>query len=319
MRRWIDLWNAYWFPTTSTLPLALSRILAVAAQLLFFFPSLEYNTNLLVKNTAFINPQLLVRIIMAVVPRDVFFTPVTFTALYWITAIAGLLALIGLRTRLALFVFALGSWIFVSHQYSYGDRHHTEALYAMFLMALAFAPSGDSLSVDAWLRRRRTGAASRERSDFAMWPLRFVHVMLALTYLSTGASKLVLGGFRWMNGYTLQVYTFSDALSRDMSLGIWLAQQHNLAIVLSVGTILFETFYFLSIIVPWTAPLFFVGAILFHLGLYYSAAHPFFQNMMLNFILLLVIAPPWWRTWMDKVSGGVSARWLDPMRAGEPA
>src|SRR4051812_44624390 len=96
LQSWIDRWDAYWFPPTSTLYLSISRIIAVAAQLLWFPPPLEDNLNLLRKNAEFIDPQVLIRAISAIVPRHLFFTPSTFIVLYWITLAAGLAALVGL-------------------------------------------------------------------------------------------------------------------------------------------------------------------------------------------------------------------------------
>jgi Vitamin K-dependent gamma-carboxylase len=314
VKRWIDRWNAYWFPTTTTLSLAISRILAVAAQLFWFFPNLDKNLNLL-KNTEFTDPQPLIRAISAIVPRAVFFTPTILTAVYWITVVAGITALVGLFTRTSLLVFALGIWFFVSHTYSYADIHHPEALFCIFLLALAFAPSGKSLSLDALFRRRRAGLASNsakeskesEKVDTAMWPLKLAHVLLAMTYLSTGMSKLIGGGPAWMNGYTLQLYTFADAMNRGKPLGIWLAQQHTLAIGLSVLTVLLETLFFLSLILPWAAPFFFFGALLFQIGLFLTAGHNFFQHMVLLVLLLLFINPDWWRSWWNKYVNRSSA------------
>jgi hypothetical protein len=314
VRPLIDRWNAYWFPLTTTLSLSLSRIIVVAAQLVWFFPDLGKHLNLLDKNSEFIDSQLLIRAITAVVPRDVLFTPHGLTALYWITAVAGIAALVGLFTRTSLFIFALGNWIFVAHEYSYGDRHHTEALFCIFLMLLAFAPSGDRLSLDAFIRRRREGKAGRpvapEKVDTAMWPLKLAHVLLAMSYFSTGMSKLIAGGgFSWMNGYTLQAYTFGDAMNRDIPLGIWLGQQHSLAIALSIFTILFEVFFFISLIVPWTAPFFFLGGIFFHLGLYLTGGHDFFQHMVLLFVLLLFLTPVWLRDRLNEYLRPYLAGW----------
>ncbi|MGH7579150.1 MAG: hypothetical protein ACREM9_03195, partial [Gemmatimonadales bacterium] len=126
--RWTRWWNGYWFPTTPLVHLAICRIVAVAAQLFWFFPDLEEHRNLLVKNPEFLEPQLLIRAIAALAPREVFFTPDAFTVLYWGTAAAGIAALVGFFTRASLFLFAVGTWIFVAHLFSYGDRHHTEAL-----------------------------------------------------------------------------------------------------------------------------------------------------------------------------------------------
>jgi uncharacterized membrane protein YphA (DoxX/SURF4 family) len=315
VKRWIDRWDAYWFPEETPLYLSLSRIIVVVIQLLFFLPSLDKHFNLLDKNPDFIDPQMIISGIAAIFPRETYFTHANFTALYWVTVVAGIAALIGLFTRSSVFVFALGTMFFVAHEYSYGDRHHTEALWSIFIMCLAFSPSGARLSVDALLRRRRERTAASpvapETVDTAMWPLKFAHVLLAMTYFSTGASKLIAGGLTWMNGYTLQWYTFGDAMRRGYPFGIWLAQQHGLAVVMSVFTVFFELFFFISLLVPRAAPFFFLTAIFFHLGLYFAAGHDFFQHIALNFTLLVCLTPWWWRDPLTK--------YLERSRRREPA
>jgi uncharacterized membrane protein YphA (DoxX/SURF4 family) len=295
--RWLDRWNAYWFPATPLLHLAICRIVAVATQLVWFPPDLGEHINLLEKNPEFIEPQLIVRIISAIVPADVFFTPSVITGLYWLTFAAGILALVGLFTRTSLFVFASGTWIFVAHLFSYGDRHHTEALFCIFLLLLAFAPSGERLSVDALIRRKR-GAAGKEdgRSEMAIWPLKVMHVLFALTYFSAGMSKLLHSGTRWLNGYTLRGHTFGDALERGHPVGIWLAQQHELAVALSIFTILLEVFFFVSLFLPRFAPLFIAAALAFQIGLYVSAGYDFFQHIVLLTLLLFFLRPNWWQS-----------------------
>ena len=251
--------------------------------------------NLLRKNQEFLEPQLITRLIMAVVPRETFFNPETFTVLYAATFAAGVLALVGLFTRVSLFLFTVGTWIFVAHLFSYGDRHHTEALFAIFLMLLVFAPSGERLSVDALLRRRR-GAVSAEASEFAIWPLKVMYVLLGLTYFSAGMAKMLHSGLEWMNGYTLQGHTLADALSRGHPVGVWLAQQHTPAVLLSVFTIIFELFFWVSLILPrrWT-PVFLLVALMFQVGLYVSGGYDFFQHMVLLALLLFFLVPDWWR------------------------
>ena len=199
VERWVSLWNRYWFPTASPLNLAGARILTVAAQLFWFSPSLKRHIDLAAKNTEFIDPQPIIRLIDALLPRELVFSPGGLTAIYWAMGLAGVLALIGLFTRTSLFVLALGAWFFVSHRYSYADVHHPEALFAIFLMLLPFSPAGERLSVDALLRRRR-GRPAREATDVAMWPLKLLHLLLAMTYFSTGITKLISGGLAWMNG-----------------------------------------------------------------------------------------------------------------------
>ena len=308
-RRWLERWNAYWFPTTTTLNLAGARIFAVAAELVWFFPSLRYHIELATKNTHFVDPQPIIRLITAFVPREAVFTPFGLTVMSWVMWLAGCAALVGSWTRSALFVLALGEWVFVSHAYSYGDVHHNQALFAIFLLTLAFSPAGESLSIDALLRRRRGGrgaAAGEPVSDLAMWPLKLAHVLLALTYFSTGFTKLLVGGLRWMNGYTLQISVMSDAIPGNLPLGIWLAQHHTLCIVLSVFTILFETFYFVSLFLPRVAPVFFLGGVFFHIGLYLTGGHPFFQHIVMNAMLLLFLDPHWFPALVRRFQAAVS-------------
>ena len=124
MKRWIDRWNAYWFPRDHhALSVHHSDCHGRHTAVLGFQPA-GNAPPLLEKNSEFINPQLIISAIAATVPRDVFFTPSTFTVLYWITAIAGLAALVGLFTRVSLFVFALGTWIFVAHLYLVLRQQH---------------------------------------------------------------------------------------------------------------------------------------------------------------------------------------------------
>lgn len=227
----------------------------------------------------------------------------------------------GLFTRVSLFLFALGTWIFIAHGYSYGDRHHPEAVFAIFLMVLAFAPSGESFSLDALIRRRRAGAgqqAKEARVDTAMWPLKLAHVLLAMTYFSTGLTKMVFGGPQWLNGYTLQAYTFVDAINRDIPLGIWVGQQYPLALALSFFTIIFELFFFLSLFFTKAAPFIFIVGIFFQLGLYFTAGHPFFQHIVLLTLLLLFVTPQWWQAWAHKYLGAHLSRGRGQEEARQP-
>lgn len=318
--RWIGRWNA-WFPKTGTVYLATARIIAVAAQLFFFRPSLKDQIHLLDKNPAFIDPQVIIRAIAAVVPRDAVFTPAGFTVLYWINAVAGVTALVGLFTRTSLLIFALGTWLFVAHLYSYADIHHPEAVFSIFLLALAFAPSGHSVSLDAFIRRRARGSGHASGSgevDTAMWPLKLAHVLIALTYFSTGLTKLVFGGLDWMNGYTLQGYLLADGLRRNLPLGIWLAHHHTLCVLLSIFTVVFELSFFISLVVPRTAPVLLLTALFFQIGLLVAAGHGFYPHMLVLFLLLLFIEPSWWRAPLHRYLGSRPSRLHAPEQVHQP-
>jgi uncharacterized membrane protein YphA (DoxX/SURF4 family) len=302
MQQWLNRWNAYWFPKTNALNLSVCRIIVVAAQLFLFFPPFAQQMNFLERGTGFIEPQLLIQLIATITPNGVFFTPSSFILLYWTTVIAGITCLIGLFTRSSAFLFALGNWIFVAHAYSYGEEHHSEAILCMFLMFLAFSPSGGRFSVDAFVRQRRNRlntTPALEEVETAIWPLKLAQVLLALAYFSTGLAKVLYGGISWMNGYTLQQSILGNAVLVGSSLGIWLAQQHAICILLSIVTIFFELFFFIALIVPWTAPFFVIGGIFFHTGIYLTMGAPFFQHIALYVVFIdfhrILSSPQWTR------------------------
>jgi uncharacterized membrane protein YphA (DoxX/SURF4 family) len=310
MQRWIDLWNSYWFPRTTTRALGISRIVVIAAQMFLLFPAIESNIQLAKRNPDFMSPQLLIAAIGAIVPDGSFFTPTGFSVIRSVTIVAGVTCLIGLFTRTSAFLFALGNWILIAHAYSYADIHHTEAIWCIFLMLLAFTPSGNSFSLDALIKRRLRNdhAASDEKIETAVWPLKLVHVLLGLTYFSTGLAKMVYGGVDWLNGYTLQTIMLTDAVGRNLPLGIWLAQNYTLCLLLSFYTIWFELFFVVSVFVSRTIPFFLINAILFQVGLYLFAGHDFFQHMILLTLLLVFFQSQWCerrlvhRRWAVKVA-----------------
>lgn len=287
MRTLVELWNDWWFPPSTGFRLAVCRIIVVGAQLFVFTPSLEKQLGLLAANERFVDPQWLTALISALGPDELLFTPGAFRLLFVVTIGAGALCLIGLLTRPSAFVFALGNWIMVSHSYSYGEEHHVEAIMATFLMLLAFSPSGRRLSVDALLRRRRgEDRAGPGPVETAVWPLKLTQLLIAWSYLSNGVAKLVYGGLEWINGYTLQQYLLSDGLRNDLPLGVELAGHHTLAILMSIGTLLFELFFFLAVLFPRTVPFFLVAGVLMHVGIYFTMGADFWQQMVMYVVFI---------------------------------
>jgi hypothetical protein len=290
----VEWWDRYWFTPAPTVNLAVARILAVAAQVFWLLPSLDEQLARVQANSHFSHPQLLIRLVAVVFPREIWFTPHTITAVWWLVVAFGLLSLVGLFTRVVMPLFALGTWFLVAHRFSYGDVHHSEAMFAFFLMSLSLSPCSENLSLDAW-RKRRAGRMPEEMSPLARWPFALAHLLLAMVYLSTGLAKLISGGLQWMNGYTLQNRTLQDALGRDIPLGFWLAQQHDLSILLSIGTVVFELGFATSLFLPRWRTAFFAAALAFHVGLHLVAGHGFFGHMTVVLILLVCYDTPWLR------------------------
>jgi hypothetical protein len=210
-----------------------------------------------------------------------------FLELVWVvTAVAGALALLGLLTRPSLLILAAGSTLLVAHAYSYRERHHPEAMLTIMLWTLAFAPSGARWSLDALIRQWRGSAAGPDLSPHARWPLRLGQWLFVLMYLSAGTSKLLSGGIRWMNGYTLASYIADNALERGSALGVWVAQQLPLVQLLSIGAIGFEVSFLAVMLWPRLTWAFVLGGIALHTGIFLLQRAPFPQLIALYIVFI---------------------------------
>jgi uncharacterized membrane protein YphA (DoxX/SURF4 family) len=110
-----------------------------------------------------------------------------YVALLWLAAAAAVAMSVGLLTRLATATtFAIVAYnVFLSTTHFHNNR----AYLLIVLGALALAPSGRELSLDAWLRRRQEKPA-RALSAPA-WPLWLLRFECAAIYAASGFSKLL--------------------------------------------------------------------------------------------------------------------------------
>jgi hypothetical protein len=110
-----------------------------------------------------------------------------YVGLLWAGAAAAAAMTIGLVTRVAtaatLAIVAYNLFLSTTHV------HNNRAYLVIVLAALAVAPCGRELSVDAWLRRRR-GRPSLPRSAPG-WPLWLLRFEATVVYGASGLSKLV--------------------------------------------------------------------------------------------------------------------------------
>jgi hypothetical protein len=277
----------YWFPQTTTARLAVLRVLLAALVLLWFLDPLTYHLRRVQFNDGYDHPEGIIRV-AELVTGGHFRTVPVITGVYWATVVGGILAAVGVLANLMFFVFALGYWLLVAHEYSYGEHHHHEAIFAILLMIMALAPIGRSLSLDSWLHRRRGAGPSewgpRAFLPTAMWPVRTIQVCLAIGYFQAGLCKLLRGGIDWFNGYTLQWYMMHDGTWNEMPLGVWAARFHWPNVIVSYFSVAFELFFWVILFVPRLAPLFLLAGVAMHLGIYYTMKAPFFEMMAVYFV-----------------------------------
>lgn len=287
-------WAQFFFPNGSTARTAMLRLICVGLQLAWFRYPLSSHLKLLAA-PGFAEPQVIVRLLLNVFDEETLRSPAVIKFVWWNTMACGVLAFIGLGTRVSLGLYAAGTMLLISHIYSYGEYHHPEALYVIFLFLLAFSPCADCLSVDAWLLRGNGSSGGRDEGSvegrpwyrgrvtrLAMWPLITVQCLLAIAYTDAALSKLILGGPAWFNGYTLQNYLLFDGI-RKGTWGLHVVPFRWVCVILAFGAVAFESTFWLILIPKFKRliPFVLLAGVGMHGGIYLLQQAPFFQFMVL--------------------------------------
>ena len=184
-------------PPTPLVYLALVRIIAVGTQLVvMLLPrgyKLRYFGELAALPDSMYEPLPALQLFLFPFGLDARPSFQLLTIIYWVTAVAGASALLGLKSRLSLLVFAAGSTFLQAFKYSFGDLHHREALMIVTLWLLVLAPAGRVLSLDGYFATRNSpfGRRLQKKSIFAAWPLLLIQNLLGLVYLDAALRKPV--------------------------------------------------------------------------------------------------------------------------------
>jgi predicted DCC family thiol-disulfide oxidoreductase YuxK len=306
MMKLIKYWNRYWFCPAAFFNLAICRIIIITFQLralgfgigLFKTDYHEFQRLSALPDFLY-NPLPILRLLIWPFGWEYRLSFSDLVIVYWVTLIAGMLALLGLRTNFNLLIFAIGNIALQAFEYSFGDFHHPQSLMMIALLTLALSPAGEVLSIDDLWRRLRLNSKRRkfetfnimdEAGAFAKWPLLLIQNMFALIYFDAALSKLYGTGFvlDWTNGFTLQYYLLQDGLRFSSDIGIWLGKNHAIVWILSWMTVLFEGTFFLVLLFPKLAWFYIPLGVAFHTGVYATLTAPFFQ-----LIVLYTVFIPW--------------------------
>ena len=296
-------WDTYWFYPAPLFNLAMCRMIIVGYQLGYLFVR-DYWDKVLTQAslpTVEFTALPIFKLLNLLFPWEV--PPIAFLmAVFVATIAAGILAFIGLKTRLSLLVFALGNLYIQTYLYSFGKVHHSQAVMLITLLLFTLAPVGATLSVDDLsqrlsrnVRRRQFQAFSvlRGESAFARWPLLLVQWLFAFIYLSAALNKLDVDGAGlissdWMNGYTLRYYLVRDGSQWGSDLGVWLGQFHVLAMIASWVAVCFEATFFLTLVFPRLIWVYIPLGAMFHTGIWMAQRAPFFQ-----YVAIYAVFIPW--------------------------
>ena len=140
-----------------------------------------------------------------------------YAALLWMGAVAAVALSLGLLTRVAatvtLAVVAYNLFLSTTH------FHNNRAYLVLVLAALAVAPSGRELSVDAWWRRRRGRPPLATAAP--AWPLWLLRFEAAVVYGASGFSKLLDPD--WFSGRVtwIRVLNVRDRIAAQSPLPDW--------------------------------------------------------------------------------------------------
>ncbi len=291
-------WQQIWFPETTAARLAACRIFLFLFQLwilLYWRAGLVLHLNLVRYEDSFTTPRALTSLAAALFSEEAVRTEGVMTAVYVVTLLAAAAAAVGFFSRSSALISASGHAFLVSHYYSYGELHHPEAVFAICLFFFAASDCGRCYSVDSWLARRRgrpdTEFGPNANTRFAHWPLLLTQVLLGLTYLDAGLSKVYGNGLAWLNGSTLQHYILRDALSHGAPLGVWMGQHGWLVILASYGTLLFEITFILAVATRRLLPLYAISGLVFHATIFLTMRADFFETMALYCVFSEHIRP----------------------------
>lgn len=268
-------WNRYWFAPTSLRRLAIFRILVfgfliVDALYLQIPGCIEGLKN---ASPEFFKPLLIIRILHLGPPPSPFVLDIIYVLLilFAVGATLGLVTRFCVFASLALYVYITGMW------WSFEGIHHSEEIFIFAMSALALSPCGKVLSLDELLARiraakrkgefQRNGAEERE-SEYALWPIRLVQVLIALIYFNAGFWKLKLAGLSWMDGVTLQFHLIRHYFLGQyvIDLGLMISKSPIILKILSVFTLVWELGFPIILIFPKLAWIWLPMGLFFHIG-----------------------------------------------------
>jgi uncharacterized membrane protein YphA (DoxX/SURF4 family) len=284
-------WNRFWFQPTAPHTLALMRILTGA---MLFYTHLVWSLDL----EAFFGPRSWVTPETLEIVRpgsyawsffpliDRFDSP----ALLWTTHIAALVVFLAFTLGLFTRVTAVLSFLLaVSYAHrGLGAQFGLDQINTMLALYLMLAPCGACYSVDAWLRRRRTGKAIEPpESVAANIAVRLIQIHMCVIYMYAGMGKLT--GETWWNGTAIwQSFAKLEYQSLDMT---WMADWPLLVALLGHVTVFWELYYCALVWPRATRPIVVALSVPMHMGIAVCMG-------MITFGLIMIVAnlafvPPW--------------------------
>ncbi|MFO7565260.1 MAG: HTTM domain-containing protein [Enhygromyxa sp.] len=255
----------FWFVATPGLRLAVLRVLICSFALLWLIGFSPLLLSGLWFPSGRFEPVGVVTLLDAPLP------PPLGLAIWLITVIAGVAALLGWRFRTVAPVFALGLLWVTSYRNSWGMIFHSENLLVMHALVLALLPASDAWSLDA-ARDPQLRARGRQRHPRYGWGPRLMATITVLTYVLAGVAKLRNAGFAWLDGEVLLGHVAWDNLRKielgdlHSPLGAALSAYPAVFVPLAWSSLVLELGAPIALFGRWPARVWAAGMWAFHVG-----------------------------------------------------
>ncbi|NEP17242.1 MAG: hypothetical protein F6J97_10080 [Leptolyngbya sp. SIO4C1] len=221
----------------------------------------------------------------------------------WLTALLLILGTVGFKTR---WVVPLGAFCYlilggILRQYTW--FYHTGLLPVYLLAVLSFTPCADGLSLDRWLKQRRGEPVPVADQPTAIygWSRYACWLILAVSYVQAGLSKIYYSGFYWWDPENLKsklLATTLEPLQSNWEVSLHLVNAPNIIFaLLGIVGLYGELAYGLVLFSRWarlTMPALMASV---HIGIW------FLQNIIfLDLVLVQLIFYDYTalRRWADK-------------------
>lgn len=218
--------------------------------------------------------------------------------LVFVVQIAGvlacLMAALGLFTKLTASTGFVAALLLGGMHTSIGKVMHNDVLLLLAIAPLLFAPISDRWSLDSRIHKRPV----RDETAYG-WPIRTALVIVAGAYFFAGLAKLMNSGTDWVLTENMRwvLYASSDNQTIPNTLALFFADRPLLTKLMAAGALSYEISWPLAIVARSLRPLYALGAVALHGGIY--------ATMRLDYwawIATVLIVSIDWVPWLDKLS-----------------
>lgn len=185
----------------------------------------------------------------------------------FVTVLALVLCALGIYARLSLvaagLLMAITEWAVSSNLRTNAPNSPILVIFLLVLCGVAFREKTENLRSN---QHDRFGQAGTLASSTCL----AIEAVLPFAFLNAAISKVIGGGFGWLNGETLSAYFHFIYLESGVTAAKVISSSPNLCLWLSVLTLAFEIGFAAVIFVKKWRPVFVGAALIFHLGVLYT-------------------------------------------------